>query len=742
MKPVHLLLSLPLRWKLLGGLLIVAMLVIGLAIFAVGRYVRDVQPISDVLVESLVRERSTILQAVISAITANLRGLLDDPALQDAYALLAAGSGNTYAAQRQLERAFQNMLDNHPGYRQVRFVAIGGRTLVAVPTQPQLDETEQEYFKSLQRNLTFNGVFTSAIARRGNDFEIDFAAIVRRSGRPIGYLVLSVDPTGRSTPAQPSILTALRPLNVPAGVIGFYLIRSDGQIDTISEAVAGQSYEQRARAQRLAAQPFTAPINYVSPVTNRLVRGFAVPVYGMDRILVAEAQVLLAARADEAGRFLVEFGALGAAVLGAIALLALYLDWSVTRPLRRIIQAAQRAAQRRDIPELSIQQTDEIGTLASALPALGSLSRQDTQALEERLAQRTREVELMRAIGRQLFSLRDTESLLQRVAELICQTFAEIDHVHIFSLDAPSQTLLLRVAKAQHGDPPLSRGYRIRASQRTVIGRAVQSGQPVLQLFDESAPNELLPRTRAELALPLPLREGLFGVLDLHSNRAETFGDAEIALFQAIADQIAVVITNAQLFEELQARLAEIESLNQRALGEVWRGYEVARRRAMPRRGFTAPEHDSQWSELQLRAYYSGELQERIDEETVTFALPVELRGQRFGAVEWTVPRAMYNENMRLLARELAARLAVSADNTRLLERLQRLAERERLVNTISDRLSRQTRVEQVLQVAARELGQALRLPQAFIQLDMKALLEPDREPDQESEKRHEGKLE
>jgi GAF domain-containing protein len=738
MNPVRFLLSLPVRWKLLGSLLIVAALIIGLTLFAVGQYVRNVQPIGNVLVESLARERSTTLQAVISAITANVRSLLNDLNLQDAYALLAAGGDGTRTAQQQLESAFQSLLDNYPSYWQVRFVAIGGRTLAAVPTQPQVDETEQEYFKALQGNLTFNGVFTSAIMRRGSDFEMDFVTIVRRSGRPIGYLVLSVDPTGRNTPAQPSILTALRPLSVPAGIIGFYLIRPDGRIDTISETVAQQSEDQRARAQRLAAQTFSEPTNYVSPVTNRLVRGFAVPVRGMDRVLVAEVQVLLAARTDEAGRFVVEFGLLGLAALGAIALLALYLDWSVARPMRHVSQAAQKAAQGRGVPELSINQTDEIGNLASILPALGSLSRQDVQALENRLAQRAREVELTRAIGQTLFNLRDTESLLQQIAELLCQTFAEVDHVHIFSLDVSSQTLVLRVAKARQGDSPLPRSYRVSVSQRTALGRAAQSGQATLQLFDESAPNELLSRTRAELVLPLRMREGLFGVLDLHSDRAETFGDAEINLFQAVADQIAVVITNAQLFEESQARLAEIENLSRRMLGEAWRGYEVARRRAMPRRGFTAPEHDTQWSELQLRAYYSGKLQERFDEDTVTFAVPVQLREQRFGAVEWTVPRTAYNENMRLLAQELAARLAVSADNARLLEQSQRLAERERLVNTISDRLNRQTSVEQVLQVAVRELGQALRLPQAFIQLNTQALLEPD----PALEERYERKIE
>lgn len=730
MNPLQRLFSIPVRWKVLGSLLIVAALMIGLALFAGAQYARDVQPINDVLLESLARERSTTLQAIINSITANLRNLVENPPLQDAYALLVTNpeGGTAQAARRLVEGTFQNLLDNHLSYRQVRFVSIGGRTLAAAPARSQVDELSQEYFKFFQRDLTFGGVFLSAITQRGNDFEMDFAAIVRRSGRPIGYLVIAVDPAGRNIPAQPSILTALRPLSVPSGVIGFYLVSTDGRIDTISEALPEQSAEQRTRTQQLVRQIFAEPASYLSPITNRIVRGFAVPVRGMDRTLVAEVQVLLANRLGEAGRFLSELGALTIFGLGVVALLALFLDRSVARPVRLVTQAAQQTAQGRSPTDIPIRQRDEIGNLAATLPALGSLSQQDAQALEKRLQQRAREVELTRAIGQTLFNLRDLDSLMRRVVNLLCETFPEIDSAHIFALDVASQTLILRVAKSRSGESPLRHGSRLSVSPRSAIGRAAQSGQAIIQFFDENSPNELLARTRAELVLPLRTHDGLFGVLDLHSDRAESFGDAEISLFQALADQIAVAITNARLFEESQARLAEIEDLNRRMLGEAWRGYEVARRRAMPRRGFTAPEHDFEWSELQLRAYYSGKLQERFDGDTVTFAVPVALRDQCFGAVEWTVPRATYNENMRLLARELAARLAVSADNARLLEQSQRLAERERLVNTISERLSRQVTVEQVLQVAVRELGQALRLPQAAIQLNAQALFESAQE--------------
>jgi GAF domain-containing protein len=87
------------------------------------------------------------------------------------------------------------------------------------------------------------------------------------------------------------------------------------------------------------------------------------------------------------------------------------------------------------------------------------------------------------------------------------------------------------------------------------------------------------------------------------------------------------------------------------------------------------------------------------------------------GAVEWDIPRESYTEETRQLAQELAARLAISADNARLFDQAQRVAEREALVNKIANKLTQQTNVARILSVAAREIGQALRVPQTSIRL-------------------------
>jgi GAF domain-containing protein len=70
-----------------------------------------------------------------------------------------------------------------------------------------------------------------------------------------------------------------------------------------------------------------------------------------------------------------------------------------------------------------------------------------------------------------------------------------------------------------------------------------------------------------------------------------------------------------------------------------------------------------------------------------------------------------------MLAVELANRLAVTADSARLFDQSVRAAEREALINEISGKLTQQTEVSQILQVAVKELGQALRVPQTSIRL-------------------------
>jgi GAF domain-containing protein len=185
-----------------------------------------------------------------------------------------------------------------------------------------------------------------------------------------------------------------------------------------------------------------------------------------------------------------------------------------------------------------------------------------------------------------------------------------------------------------------------------------------------------------------------------------------------MANQIAIAIQNARLYEESLRRVAEIEDINRQATLRAWQEYMREQRQVnlTSVAGVTEPKEEFT---LRQQALATGKIAvgEVTNRNTIPIAVPIQLRNQTLGAVEWEVPQAELTQDKLELAQELANRLALSLDNARLFQESRRATERERLVNNIAARLTQQTNIEQILQTAVREVGQALRAPQVTIKL-------------------------
>jgi len=86
-------------------------------------------------------------------------------------------------------------------------------------------------------------------------------------------------------------------------------------------------------------------------------------------------------------------------------------------------------------------------------------------------------------------------------------------------------------------------------------------------------PNALLPRTQTEVAVPIALGDEVLGVLDVQNDIAGSLRAENANLLHSVADQVAVALTNARLFDETtrskeEAELAKDKAEQARAAAE------------------------------------------------------------------------------------------------------------------------------------------------------------------------------
>jgi len=414
---------------------------------------------------------------------------------------------------------------------------------------------------------------------------------------------------------------------------------------------------------------------------------------------------------------------IGVGLVLVSAVLVTLFNQFITPPLiglRRAIQAVAQGQFNEPVPGAG--RGDEIGDLGAAFIDMRVQVRNLLDDLEARIATRTRDISATQEISRFAATQRNMQLLMDQVVQLIIERFPNIYHAQIFLLDRDRSYAVLRASTGEVGAMLLGRGHRLGVGSISVIGQVTQQGEAVIARDTAASSvhrkNEFLPETRAELAIPLKSGDTIIGALDVQSKFRNAFAEDEIRILETMADQIAVAIENARLYQESLRRLDEIERNNRQKTLQTWQEYVYGRRQRQLSSEAGSPTGND-LSELRRRAVAMGKIAvgEMTKNSTVPIAVPIQLRGETLGAVEWELPAEGLNDNKLQLAQELANRLAVSLENARLFQESQKATERERIVNAIAARLTPQTEIDEILRTAVREVGQALRAPQVNIRL-------------------------
>ena len=180
--------------------------------------------------------------------------------------------------------------------------------------------------------------------------------------------------------------------------------------------------------------------------------------------------------------------------------------------------------------------------------------------LFEGAKRRADQFRVINEVGRSITSILNVEELLETLTRLIQEAFnyyqvgiglIEDDNVHYKAGAGP----LWDDPRFQHHLIPLKIG------QDSITGWVAESQQSLLvsDVKQESRYRHIEgSSTRSELAVPIKGRQDVIGVLDVQSDQPHIFDQSDRVVLQSLANQAAIAIENAQLYEQAQ-HLATLE---------------------------------------------------------------------------------------------------------------------------------------------------------------------------------------
>ena len=439
---------------------------------------------------------------------------------------------------------------------------------------------------------------------------------------------------------------------------------------------------------------------------------------------LAFPQVELFQKVSQLQNTLIIYAIIVVLVFGAI--LYLYTQ-SFTEPLRRLTLHVSRfspeqlrASKGQVIEPIQIQTRDELEDLAISFHQITTDLAHAFDIFEERIAERTSELEhrnnLLKAVadvGRSITSFRNLSELLQQTTYLIHDNFGYY-HVGIFLLDNRKEYAVLAAANSEGGQRMLEKKHQLKVGEKGIVGYVTEYAKARIALdVGEDAVyfnNPDLPQTRSEMALPLVVGGQILGALDVQSVESQAFSEEDIATLQILAEQLAVALQNANLFNETEKALEASKLVYGDISREAWS--KILRNE--PRTSFlaTPPATVQIYSEVPdpsiTKAVETGDI--IIGNDNLTISVPIKVRGLIIGAIRLKKNEISeaWTQDETNLAIALSEQLSGALESARLYKESQQRAARESLVSNISARISAFSNVETILRETVQELGQTI----------------------------------
>jgi len=171
---------------------------------------------------------------------------------------------------------------------------------------------------------------------------------------------------------------------------------------------------------------------------------------------------------------------------------------------------------------------------------------------------------LVRSVSARIANQRNLDELCQQVTLLIRETF-DFYFVSIFTLNEETGLLHFQ-ANAGPGtmDEKVWENFTV-ALGDGIVGKVAATGQEILAPDISAEPSfrysDMVPETRAEVAIPLKIEDRVLGVLDLQNDETRAIHEFDLSVLRTLADNIALAIEGARMYTHLGKRAAQISAV-------------------------------------------------------------------------------------------------------------------------------------------------------------------------------------
>lgn len=251
--------------------------------------------------------------------------------------------------------------------------------------------------------------------------------------------------------------------------------------------------------------------------------------------------------------------------IGAMGLILYYGTDRIIKPLQTLSAITRKFAEgdtslRADVSKSN----DEISQLSQSFNYLADQIEDYVRSLENKVNERTLQIQTAAEVAQNVTAIADLDRLLNKTTELLVQQFG-FYQASIFLIDRSGKNIDFKSGFGSATHKLVGDNYSLPVGSKSIIGWVADNNQVRVASDVTEDPlhlkNELLPETRSEACVPIPLGNQVLGVVDVQSTQAGAFSSDSILMLKTLASQLAAAIQTARLIESSQVNFQELDRL-------------------------------------------------------------------------------------------------------------------------------------------------------------------------------------